>query len=261
MSEYQYIVRERSDGVLRIRVDRPEARNALSGQLITDLAQVFLEADSDEEVRAIIFTGTGDRVFIAGGDIKEMSAMSPSEARNYSLLGHRLAQTIEGIGKPVIVAVNGAATGGGCELSTACDIRIASENARFSQPEVKLGVPPGWGGALRLARIVGAGRAREMVLTGRMVSAEEALRIGLVHAVVPQERLMAEAEAIASTVAANAPVALAYAKRFMNQAASLDAATATELEADLFALSFATEDQREGMAAFLEKRAPRYRGR
>lgn len=261
MPHSQYVLQERIGGVLRITVDRPDALNALSSQLLDDLIDAFSSADADADVRVVILTGGGDRVFIAGGDIKEMMGMSPSEAREYSLLGHRLAQAIEGIGKPVIAAVNGAATGGGCELATACDIRIASDRARFSQPEVKLGVPPGWGGALRLLRIAGAGRAREMILTGRMVPAEEALRMGLVHAVVPQERLMAEAEAIAATIAANAPVALAHAKRFLNLAPSLDPISATELEADLFALCFATEDQREGMSAFLEKRAAQYKGR
>jgi enoyl-CoA hydratase len=261
MADYQYLEQDRSGGVLRITVNRPDALNALSSRLLADLTDAFSAADGDEDVRVVILTGVGDRVFIAGGDIREMMEMSPIEARDYSLLGHRLAQTIEGIGKPVIAAVNGAATGGGCELATACDIRIASERARFSQPEVKLGVPPGWGGALRLVRIVGAGRAREMILTGRMVPAEEALRIGLIHAVVPQEGLMAEAESMAATIAANGPVALAHAKRFLNQVPALDSTSATELEADLFALCFATEDQREGMSAFLEKRAAQYRGR
>ena len=252
---------DRLDQVLRITVDRPDVLNALNSETLGELVDALSAAASDPTVRAVIVTGAGDRAFIAGADIKEMSRKSPQEARRFAMEGHRLTRIVEEMDKPVIAAINGVALGGGCELAIACDIRIASERARLGQPEVNLGIPPGWGATFRLARIVGEGVAREMIFSGRQLSAEEALRVGLVNAVVPHDSLQEEALKLATTIASRGPVAVAYAKRSMNRARSLDSESAAELEMDLFALAFSTEDQREGMSAFIEKRPPNFQGR
>ncbi len=252
---------EKLEHVLRITIDRPEAYNALNPAIIDDLIEAFQTAARDSEVRAVIFTGVGERAFIAGADIKSMSAMAPTDAREFSWRGHKLLQLIEWIDKPVIAAINGVALGGGCELACACDIRIASDKSRFGQPEVGLGILPGWGATVRLHRIVGQGAAREMILTGRRIFPEEALRLGLVSAVVPAEQLQEEAMKVATTVAKMAPFAIAGAKRSMNKSMFLDTESACEVEVDLFALCFSTQDQKVGMAAFIEKREPEFIGK
>ncbi len=261
MSTRNFVRLDRLDQVLRITVDRPEARNAINSELLSELTEALAESAADPEARAVVITGAGDRAFIAGADIREMIRKSPAEGREFARQGHRLTRIIEEMEKPVIAAINGAALGGGCELAIACDVRIASARAVLGQPEVKLGILPGWGGTVRLARIVGEGMAREMIFSGRVLTAEEAHRIGLVNAVVPHERLPEEGLKLASSMAAAAPIALAYAKRSMNRARALDVESATELETNLFALCFSTEDQREGMGAFIEKRAPIFRRR
>lgn len=261
MLQEKYIKLEHLDRVLRLTVDRSEALNAINTEVLMELTQAMAAASADHEVRVVILTGAGDRAFISGADIKEMGAKSPREAREYSQLGHRLTQMIEEMDKPVIAALNGSALGGGCELAMACDLRIAGDKVRLGQPEVKLGIIPGWGGTVRLARLVGEGMAREMIFTGRVLSAEEALRIGLVNVVVPHENLAEEALKMASGIADQGPLAIACAKRSMQLARSLDGKSAAELEADLFALCFTTEDQREGLEAFLAKRPPVFRGR
>lgn len=261
MSPGSVVKVERLDQVLRLTVDRPEALNAMNSETVAELTEAASAAAADREVRAVVITGAGDRAFVAGADIKEMSSKSPQDARRFAQDGHRLTRILEEMDKPVIAAINGAALGGGCELAIACDVRIASEKARLGQPEVGLGIPPGWGATIRLARIVGEGVARELVFSGRVISAEEALRIGLVNAVFPPEKLAEESLKLASTMAGRSPIAVAYAKRSMNRARSLDAESAAELEADLFALCFSTDDQREGMAAFMERRAPNFVGR
>ncbi len=252
---------DRVEHILRITIDRPEVLNALNSETIGELTDVVNAVAADPEVRAVIITGAGDRAFIAGADIKEMSSKSPQQARLFARLGHRLVRTIEEMDKPVIAAINGVALGGGCEVALACDVRLASEKARLGQPEVGLGIMPGWGGTIRLARIVGEGRAREIIFLGKIVPAEEAYRIGLVNAVYPPEQLADEALKMATTMATRAPISVAYSKRSMNRARTLDGEAAAELEADLFALCFSTEDQREGMGAFVEKRTPNFAGR
>ncbi len=256
MSPYSLVKLERFDQVARVTVDRPDARNALNSELLAELTEAMAEAAADPDTRVVVFTGAGDRAFIAGADIKEMSQKSPEQGREFAKQGLRLTGIIEEMEKPVIAAINGVALGGGCELAIACDIRIAGDRAMLGQPEVKLGIMPGWGGTFRLARIVGEGKAREMIFTGRVLTAEEAHRIGLLNAVVPHERLPEEAMKLAGEMAAAAPIALAHAKRSMNRARSLDMDSALELETSLFALCFSTEDQREGMGAYIEKRTP-----
>ena len=254
MSPSRFVRLERSDHVLRVVIDRQEAHNALNSEVLEELIEALSAAGADSGVRAVIVTGAGERAFIAGADIKEMSRKSPQEAREFAKKGHLLTRLVEEMDKPVIAAVNGVALGGGCELAIACDVRIASENAKFGQPEVNLGIPPGWGATVRLPRVVGEGVAREMVFSGKVLGAEEALKVGLVNAVVPPDKLDEEARKLASTIASRAPIAVGFAKRSMNRARALDSESAAELEADLFALSFSTEDQREGMDAFIGKR-------
>lgn len=261
MSQGTFIRTERFDRVIRVTIDRPEARNAVNSELLAELIDAMRDLAADPEVRAVVLTGAGDRAFIAGADVKEMSQKTPREGREFATRGHRLTRLIEEMGKPVIAAINGAALGGGCELAIACDVRIASDQAVLGQPEVKLGILPGWGATVRLPRIVGEGFAREMIFTGRVLSAEEALRVGLVNAVVPHDRLSDEALKLATNMAAGGPIAVAFAKRSMNRARTLDLESALEFETNLFALCFSTEDQREGMGAFIEKKTPNFRRR
>ncbi len=261
MYQGSYVTMEGVDRVLRITINRPEAMNALNSEVLTQLSKALEEAAADRESRVVVITGAGDRAFIAGADIKEMSTKTPLEGQEFAATGHRITRIIEEMNKPVIAAVNGVALGGGCEVALACDVRIAGEKARLGQPEVGLGIMPGWGGTVRLARIVGEGIAREIIFTGRLVGADEALRIGLVNAVVPGEKVVDEAMQMAATIAGKAPLAVAYAKRSMNHARHADTISATEMEANLFGLCFATQDQREGMTAFVEKRQPQFQGR
>ncbi len=252
---------EKIEHVMRITIDRPEAFNALNSQILDELTAAFSAAGSDDEVRAVILTGSGEKAFIAGADIKEMMNKAPHEARAFSGKGHLLCKTIEDLQKPVIAAVNGVALGGGCEIACACDIRIASDKARFGQPEVGLGIMPGWGGTVRLARVVGQGIARQMIFTGKPLKPEEALRVGLVNAVVPADGLAEEAMKLANAIAAQGPFAVSGAKRSMNKSVYLDTDAACEVEMSLFGLCFSTVDQKAGMAAFIEKRAPEFQGR
>jgi enoyl-CoA hydratase len=261
MSQSSFINSERLDRVLKITINRPEALNAMNSEVLSQLTDALEQAAQDREARVVIITGAGDRAFIAGADIKEMSTKSPLEGRDFAKAGHQATRMIEEMDKPVIAAINGAALGGGCEVALACDIRIASDKARLGQPEVGLGIMPGWGGTVRLARLVGEGKAREIVFSGGLINAEEALRIGLVNSVVPPDRLEEETMKLATTIASKAPLAVAYAKRSMNHARHADTASAAELEADLFGLCFSTQDQREGMGAFVEKRSPEFSGR
>jgi enoyl-CoA hydratase len=208
-----------------------------------------LEVAEDDKVRAVVLTGAGDRAFAAGADIKEMEVMSVEEARVWGQLGHRCGRLLETMPKPTIAAINGFALGGGCELAVACDIRYASDRAKLGQPEVNIGIIPGWGGTQRLARTVGVGLAKELILSGRTVDAEEALRVGLVSAVFPGERLLEETLALARSLAAKSPLVLAAVKEGLDE------------EAERFAQLFSSEDQKEGMRAFVEKREPDFKGR
>ena len=251
----------REGAVAVVTVNRPEALNAIDLETITLLRDRLRELAVDDGVRAVVLTGSGEKAFIAGADIKYMSTLTVLQARAWGALGHECATLLETMPKATVAAVNGFALGGGCELALGCDIRYASTRARLGQPEINLGILPGWGGSQRLARVVGLGIAKELIFTGRMVDAEEALRIGLVNAVFAPEELLGKALELAQSLAAKSPAALAFAKQATNL--SLQGALADGLaqEATLFAALFATEDQSEGMGAFIEKRTPGFTGR
>ncbi|MER3409510.1 MAG: hypothetical protein C4305_04465 [Thermoleophilia bacterium] len=252
---------EREGAVATVTVDRQEALNALDQAVLSELHRRLEELAADEFARAVILTGAGDRAFIAGADIKEMSGMDVEQARRWGQLGHDVAALLETMPKPTIAAINGFALGGGCELALACDIRYASTVAKLGQPEVGIGIIPGWGGTQRLARVAGLGVAKDLVLTGRMVDAEEALRLGLVSAVFPPGELMERARELARSLAARSPLVLAAAKRMLNRALQGQLDTGLSDEVATFAELFASEDQKEGMAAFIEKRPPVFKGR
>ena len=246
--------------VATITIDRPEALNALDIESLESLRATISATARRPDIRVIILTGAGDRAFMAGADIKQMAGMTRDEALQFARLGHATALALETAPQPVIAAVNGFAFGGGCELALACDIRLASSNAVFAQPEVSLGIPPGWGGSQRLPRIVGPGIASEMIFTGRRVAADEALRIGLVNAVHEPATLMSAAREMAAAIAANGPLAVRASKRLIAVSRSGVPTQGLAEEARTFADVFAKPEQREGMAAFTEKRAPHFRG-
>ncbi|MDP9469314.1 MAG: enoyl-CoA hydratase-related protein [Chloroflexota bacterium] len=251
---------EQSGGVATLTLNRPQALNAFNTVQLQRLLGTVRALREERDVRCVILTGAGDEAFAAGADIKEMAEKSEAQALEFGRLGHAVTAAVEGLPQPTIAAVNGYAFGGGCELALACDIRLASDRAQFSQPEVGLGIPPGWGGTQRLPRLVGAGRAAELIFSGRRVAADEAMRIGLVNAVYPADALLAEATAMAQRIAANSPRAVAAAKRALSLAFAGNPAAGLATEAILFAESFGTEDQREGMRAFLEKRPAAFTG-
>jgi enoyl-CoA hydratase len=226
-----------------------------------ELACAFAGAKDDAEVRVVILTGAGEKSFVAGADIGELAQQTPTTAKEYTLQGQAVLNAIENLGKPVIACVNGFALGGGCEIAMACTLRLASENAKLGQPEVKLGIIPGYGGTQRLSRLVGKGIAMQLVLTGEQITAQEAHRIGLVNEVVAQSELMGRAEAVAAKIIANAPLAIQYALEAVNHGLDLTLSEGLYLEAALFAVCCATEDKKEGTTAFLEKRQPRFQGK
>jgi enoyl-CoA hydratase/carnithine racemase len=244
-----------------ITVNRPKVLNALNKQVFTELRAALERARADTSVRGVILTGAGDKAFIAGEDISELSATSAVEAVSSARNGQAVLDLIEGLGKPVIAAVNGFALGGGCETAMACTVRLASESARFGQPEVKLGIIPGAGGTQRLPRLVGKGRALQLILSGEIIGAQEAYRIGLVNEVVPHAELIPRAEAILRQMGANAPLALKFAIEAVNTGSETSQAEGLAVESALFALCLATEDKKEGTSAFLEKRTPQFVGR
>jgi enoyl-CoA hydratase len=252
---------ERDEAVAIVTINRPKVRNALNIATLDDLRRAALELKRDDAVRAIIITGAGDKSFVAGADINEFVAQSPSSGRDRALAGQHVFDLVENLGKPVIAAVNGYALGGGCELAMACTLRIAADTAQFGQPEINLGLVPGYGGTQRLPRLVGKGKAMELMLTGAPISAEEAARIGLVNRVVPAADLLAEAKRMAAILAAQAPIATAYIIHAINHGVEMPFAQACAYEATLFGLAFATDDMREGTRAFLEKRKPVFRGK
>ena len=252
---------ERREEAAIVTVDRPEAMNALDLEHLEALRDRLGELAADGETRVVVLTGAGEKAFVAGADIKYMQGLDVLGARRWGELGHECASLLETMPKPTIAAVNGFALGGGCELALACDLRLASTNARLGQPEINLGVLPGWGGSIRLARATTLGFAKELVLTGRQVGAEEALARGLVNAVHEPGELMERTLELCRTLAAQSPLALAYAKEAVNLALQGDHHANLATEARLFAMVFATEDQAEGMAAFAEKREPEFRGR
>jgi enoyl-CoA hydratase len=248
------------DSVALVRLNRPEKLNALTRGALAELRQVFERIEGERNVRVVILTGMGRRAFSAGTDIGELSMMDVEAARLAARSGQDICDLIESCTVPVIAAVNGVAAGGGCELALACHIRLASETARFSLPEIKLGIIPGYGGTQRLARTTGSGRALEMMLTGTEISADEALRIGLVNRVVTSEQLLFEAESLARVIASLAPLAIRACLEAVTRGLRLPLAEGLELEAELFSRLFATEDMREGTRAFLEKRPPSFKG-
>jgi enoyl-CoA hydratase len=254
------ILYEKKGAIAYVTLNRPEVMNALSHATWEDLEAAFSDARDDDAIRGVILTGAGDKAFIAGADISELAHVTAIQAEQSSAYGQRVLTLIENLGKPVIAAVNGFALGGGCETAMACTIRVASENAKFGQPEVTLGLIPGGGGTQRMPRLVGKGRAIQLILTGGIIGAAEAHRIGLVNEVVPPAQLIARAEAILNEIFANAPVAVKFSLQAVNDGLETTTAEGFALEASLFGLCAATEDKKEGTAAFLEKRKPQFQG-
>ncbi len=244
-----------------VTLNRPKVLNALSKRTWEDLRAAFENARDDAAVRGVILTGAGDKAFIAGADISELTHLTAVEAEKSSSYGQEVLNLIENLGKPVIAAINGFALGGGCETAMACTVRVAVENAKFGQPEVKLGVLPGGGGTQRLPRLVGKGRALQLILTGEMISAQEAYRIGLVNEVVPSADLITRAEGMLNQIFANAPVAVKYSLEAVNKGLEASQAEGLALEASLFGLCAGTDDKKEGTQAFLEKRKPQFQGK
>jgi enoyl-CoA hydratase len=252
---------ERDGGTAIVTVDRTEAMNALDLEHAETLRDTLTELAADEVVRVVVLTGAGEKAFVAGADIKYMQSLGVLEARRWGELGHACGILLETMPKPTVAAINGVALGGGCELALACDLRLAASNARIGQPEIDLGILPGWGGSVRLARTTTLGFAKALILTGRPVDAAEALQHGLVNAVHEPGELREKTMELCRGLEAKSPVALAYAKEAVNLALQGPHRTNLESEARLFALLFASEDQKEGMAAFVEKRPPEFRGR
>jgi enoyl-CoA hydratase len=249
-----------ADGLARVTINRPGKLNALNAAVIAELDQAMAEIERDPMVRGVVLTGAGPKSFVAGADIAEIATQGPIEGKARSLEGQRVFRRVERCGKPVLAAVNGFALGGGCELAMACHLRIASEQARFGQPEVKLGIGPGYGGTVRLPRLVGRGRALELLLTGQMIDAQEAHRIGLVNRVVPADRLMSESEQVLRSILENGPLAVRACLEAVDTGLDVGVDQALLLEANLFGLLSGTADMREGTAAFLEKRKPAFKG-
>ena len=255
------VLYEKKDGIAYVTLNRPKVLNALNQRTWQDLRAAFEDARDDATVRGVILTGAGDKAFIAGADISEIAHLTAVDAERSSRYGQDVLTLIENLGKPVIAAVNGFALGGGCETAMACTIRVASEHARFGQPEVTLGIIPGGGGTQRLPRLVGKGRALQIILSGAMMTAQEAYRIGLVNEVVPATDLIPRAEAILKQIFANAPVAIRFSLEAVNRGLETSQAEGMALEASLFGLCAGTEDKDEGTQAFLQKRAAKFKGR
>ena len=255
------VLYEKKGAIAYVTLNRPKVLNALNQRTWQDLRAAFEDARDDADVRGVILTGAGDKAFIAGADISELAQVSAVQAERSSTYGQEVLSLVENLGKPVIAAINGFALGGGCETAMACTIRLATESARFGQPEVKLGVPPGGGGTQRLPRLVGKGRALQLILSGEMITAQEAYRIGLVNEVVPAAELITRAEAILKQIFANAPLAVRYSLEAVNKGLETSQTEGLALEASFFGLCAGTEDKQEGTQAFLQKRAAQFQGR
>ena len=258
---YETLLLDRDASVAIVSLNRPKALNALNRQLLGELDDVIASVGADASIRAVVVTGVGDRAFAAGADITELAALGPDAARAFATAGQSVFERLETLGKPTIAAVNGFALGGGCELAMACTLRVAADSAQFGQPEIDLGLLPGFGGTQRLTRLVGRGRALDLLLRGHRIGAVEAERIGLVNLVVPGASLLERARQIAGELAAKAPVALRYILAAVHEGADLPLDAANRIEAAYFGLAAATEDMREGTRAFLEKRKPAFDGR
>ncbi len=258
---YKNLIIQKEEGLGWIIVNRPDRLNALNAETIQELSEAFLSFQEDEEVKAVILTGSGEKAFVAGADIEELARLDSESGKEYVLKGQELTKTIENFKKPVIAAVNGFALGGGTEIALACHIRIASENAKMGQPEVKLGIIPGYGGTQRLTRLTGKGNAMELILSGKMINAQEAYKIGLVNKVVPFADLKPTCEAMAKEIIANAPLALQYSIEAINRGLDKELEEGLLYEAEMFGKVCSTEDSKEGTQAFLEKRKANFQGK
>lgn len=259
--ELKNVVLEKEGNLAVVTINRPKALNALNSKTLKELDLVVANLEEDKDIYCVILTGSGEKSFVAGADIAEMKDLDSKGGEEFGLLGNKVFRRLEKLDKPVIAAISGFALGGGCELAMACDIRIASEKAKFAQPEAGLGITPGFGGTQRLPRLVGEGKAKELIYTCAMIKADEALRIGLVNKVVPLENLMEEAKAIANAIIANAPIAVKLCKDAINRGMQVDIDTAITVEAEDFGKCFDSEDQKEGMVAFLERRAKSFQNK
>ena len=258
---YENLIYEKSDGIAFVTFNRPKVLNALNRKTMEELREVLLDARGDEAVRVLILTGAGEKAFVAGADIGELAQQTPVNGKEFSLFGQGVIHLLETMGKPSICAINGFALGGGCEIALACSMRIASKTAKLGQPEVKLGIIPGYGGTQRLTRLCGKGVAHELCLAGEMITAEEAMRIGLVNHVYEPGELLGAAETLAKRIIANAPVAVKYTMEAIERGIEMPQEEGLFLEATLFGLACATEDMREGTKAFLEKRPAVFKGK
>jgi enoyl-CoA hydratase len=258
---FENLLYEKKDAIARITFNRPKVLNALNRKTVEELREALIDARDDAVVRVLILTGAGEKSFVAGADIGELAQRTPVDGKDFSLFGQSVFHLLETMGKPSICAINGFALGGGCELALCCTIRIASKTAKLGQPEVKLGILPGYGGSQRLARLCGKGVAHELCLTGEMITAEEALRIGLVNHTYEPGELLPAAEALAKKIIGNAPLAVKYTSEAIERGTQMPLEEGLFLEATLFGLCCATEDMREGTKAFLEKRSPQFRGK
>ena len=258
---FENLLVEREESFAILTINRPKVLNALNTRTLDELRRAILELKDDEAVRAVVLTGSGEKSFVAGADINELAVQTPAGGREHAIAGQHVLDLIEQMGKPVIAAINGYALGGGCELAMACTIRIAADTAKLGQPEINLGIIPGYAGTQRLARIIGKGRALELLLTGDPVSAQEAHRLGLVNRVVPGAELMAEAKKLAAALASKAPLAIRYILEAVHKGVEMPFPQAQVFEATLFGLVASSDDMREGTAAFLEKRKPAFKGR
>lgn len=259
--EFTNLLYEKKDGIATITINRPKALNALNEETLPEFLSSLEDAEKDKNVRVIVITGAGEKAFCAGLDLKTVKDISVIKAVETSRLGQKLTSVIEELGKPVIAAINGYALGGGLELAMACDIRIASENARIGQTEVNVGLIPGWGGTQRLPRLVGKGIAKELVFTGKMIDAKTAERIGLINMVVPPEKLKSAVEELSKVIMSKPPIAIKLAKELINSSIETDQGTGLVHEAEAFGILASTEDYREGISAFIEKRKPEYKGK
>jgi enoyl-CoA hydratase len=259
--EYTNLLLQIQENIALLTINRPKALNALNSDTLSEISSVLDELGNNSEVKAVIITGSGDKAFIAGADISQMKDFSPLKGRRFAQLGQATFRKLELLPQPVIAAINGFALGGGCELAMACDIRLASENAKFGQPEVTLGLTAGFGGTQRLPRLVGTGLASELLFTGDIIDAQEAYRIGLVNRVYSLETLLEEAKKLAKRIAGRAPVAVQLTKTAIQRGVNLDLDSAQAYEAEVFGLTFSTADQTEGCTAFVEKRKPTFEGR
>jgi len=261
MMEFKNTLYEKDEGIATITINRPEALNALNEETLKEIQSRLEDATNDETIKVIIITGAGDRAFSAGADLKMMKGATPVRGTELSRIGQNVCNYIEALGKPVIAAVNGYALGGGIELAMACDIRIASENAQIGQPEINVGLIPGWGGTQRLPRYVGKGIAKEMIFTGKRIDAKTAERLGLVNAVVPVDQLKAKVKELALDLASKPPIAIKLSKALINNSTESHPEVGLWQEAEAFGLVASTEDFNEGVTAFLEKRKPQYKGK